>query len=459
MSQTASKPVAFIKQLLNKGHSRSVNAKKNILASLFIKGCSIAVGLVSVPLTLHYVNPEQYGIWLTLSSLVSWLGYFDIGLGNGLRNKFAEAKAKGDDHLARVYVSTTYAILTIIILVVMVLFFCINPFLNWATILNASPTISSNLSLLAIIIFLFFCMQFVLQLITTILNADQRPAKASFFNFLGSLLAMITIFILTKTTRGNLIYLGLAFTVAQLVVLAASTLWFYTHEYKKYAPSFKYVNFKYARNLMGLGIKFFVIQISFIVLYETSTILIAHLRDTADTAAVTKYNLAFKFFSVITMVFGIIMMPFWSAYTEAFVKNDFDWIRASMKNLMRMWLLFFTGGVIMLLLCNQVYALWVGPEIKVPFRMSLIVAGYILVNSWNMIFSVFLNGVGKIKLQLYFGIAGALINIPLALYLGKQIGIEGVVLSTFLLGLINAVWSPMQYYKIINRKATGIWDK
>lgn len=459
MSQSITKPVAFIKSLINKGHSRSVNARKNILASLIIKGCSIAVSLVSVPLTLHYVDPEQYGIWLTLSSLVSWLGYFDIGLGNGLRNKFAEAKAKGDDELARVYVSTTYAILTVIIVGVLILFFCVNPFLNWSTILNASPSISANLSLLAVIIFLFFGMQFVLQLITTVLNADQRPAKASFFNFLGSLLAMITIFILTKTTKGNLIYLGLAFTVAQLLVLVASTIWFYTHDYKKYAPSFKYVNFKYARNLMGLGVKFFVIQISFIVLYETSTILIAHLRDTADTAAVTKYNLAFKFFSVITMVFGIIMTPFWSAYTEAYVKNDFEWIRGSMKNLMRSWLLFFFAGVIMLLLCNQVYALWVGPEIKVPFLLSAIMAAYILVNGWNMIFSVFLNGVGKIKLQLYFGIAGALINIPLALFLGKQIGIAGVVLSTLLLGLINAVWSPLQYYKIINRKARGIWDK
>ncbi len=452
----ASKPVNFIRSLLNKGHARSVNAKKNILASFMIKGGSIAVSLVSVPLTLHYVNPERYGIWLTLSSMVSWLGFFDIGLGNGLRNKFAEAKARGDDEQAKIYVSTTYAILIVIISFVLLLFFCINPFLDWSKIVNASSGMAGELSMLAVIIFLFFCMQFVLQLITTILNADQKPAKASFFNFLGSLIALITIFILTKTTKGNLIYLGLSFTLAQLAVLVGSTLWFYTHDYKAYAPSFKFIDFKYARNLMGLGIKFFIIQISFIVLYETSIILIAQL---VGSSAVTTYNIAFKYFSVIPMVFGIIMTPFWSAYTEAYVKNDFEWIRKSIKNLMLIWFLFAIGSLIMLFFADKIYMLWVGAQIQVPFVLSVVISLYITINAWNMIFSVFLNGVGKIKLQLYFGIFGALINIPMAIFLGKQYGVTGVVLSTCILGLMNAVWSPLQYFKIITGKAKGIWAK
>ena len=54
---------------------------------------SIAISLVMVPMTLGYVNPVQYGIWITLSSIVGWLGYFDIGFGNGLRNRFAESVA------------------------------------------------------------------------------------------------------------------------------------------------------------------------------------------------------------------------------------------------------------------------------------------------------------------------------------------------------------------------------
>jgi O-antigen/teichoic acid export membrane protein len=448
------KPVTLIKGLINKGHSRSVNAKKNILASLVIRGCSIAISLVLVPLTIHYVNPTKYGIWLTLSSMVSWFGFFDIGFGNGLRNKFAEAKAKGQYKLARIYVSTTYAILVIIIVAVLLLFFCINPFLNWSKILNTPSDMAEELSVLAIIVFLFFCMQFVLQLITTILNADQRPAKASFFNFLGSLFSLIVIYILTKTTSGNLIYLGLSFALTQVLVLTASSIWYYTHEYRRYAPSIKYIRFRFARNLMTLGLKFFIIQVAFVILYETSIIIIAQLFGPAE---VTPYNIAYKYFSVVPMVFGIIMIPFWSAYTEAYVKKDFDWIRASIKKIMLIWLLFSIGALIMLFFSDKIYRLWVGPDIKVPFLLSATIVFYIIINSWNAIFSVFLNGVGKIKLQLYSAIAGSLINIPLAIFLGKQIGISGVVLSTCLLGIANAIWSPVQYFKIINGKAKGIW--
>ena len=80
----------FLNSVINKGHKRSVKAKKNILASFLIKGGNIAISLILVPLTIHYVNPTQYGIWLTLSSIIGWFAFFDIGFGNGLRNKFAE---------------------------------------------------------------------------------------------------------------------------------------------------------------------------------------------------------------------------------------------------------------------------------------------------------------------------------------------------------------------------------
>src|ERR1035437_4497067 len=158
-------PFTLISNLINKGHHRSVKAKKNIIASFFIKGLSIAISLVLVPLTIHYVNPTQYGIWLTLSSIIAWFSFFDIGFGYGLRNKFAEALAKGEEELARIYVSTTYAILCIIIGIVRILFLCINPFINWAKLLNTTQEMAGELSTLAGIVFIFFCLRFIFQLV------------------------------------------------------------------------------------------------------------------------------------------------------------------------------------------------------------------------------------------------------------------------------------------------------
>ena len=451
-----SKIPELIKNFFTQGNQRSINAKKNILIIAILKGCSIAISLFLVPVTIHYVNPTRYGIWLTLSSIVGWFSFFDIGLGNGLRNKFAEAIASGKHELARTYVSTTYAILAIIITIILVIFFCINPFLNWTRILNTPPEMGSELRLLALIVFGFFCLQFVLRLITTIITANQQPAKASLFDFMGSLLSLTIIFILTKTTSGNLIYLGTVFSITPVLVLTSSSLWFYTHKYKLYAPSVKFVKFEFARDLMSLGIKFFIIQMAAVIFYQTSNIIISHLFGPEQ---VTPYNIAYKYFGVITMLFGMIMVPLWSAYTEAWIKKDIDWIKNTVKKLILIWGIIAAGVIIMFVASNFIYKLWVGKEIIVPISVSATMAFYVIVNGWCGIFSQFLNGVGKIKLQLITGTLGALINIPLAIFLGKHLGIYGVLLSTVLLSALSAVLSPVQYMKIINYKATGIWNK
>jgi O-antigen/teichoic acid export membrane protein len=445
-----------INNFFNQGDQRSINAKKNILVLSIVKGLSIAISLFIVPITIHYVNPTRYGIWLTLSSMVGWFSFFDIGLGNGLRNKFAEVVAKGDFKMARIYVSTTYAILSIIIALVLILFLCINPFLNWSKLLNAPSDMAGELSLLALIVFVFFCLQFVLRLITTIITANQQPAKASIFELLGTLISVGIIFILTKTTSGNLIYLGTVFSIAPVLVYVSSSIWFYTHQYKQYAPAFKYVKFGYARDLMTLGIKFFIIQIAALLLYSTNNIIIAQLFGPEQ---VTPFNISYKYFGVVTMAFSILMLPFWSAFTEAWVKKDIQWIKNTVRKLVMIWILIGVGTLIMFIFSDFIFRIWIGKEVKVPIKISAVMAVYVVINAWCAIFSHFLNGVGKIKLQLYSGLLAALINIPLAIFLGKQIGIHGVVLATCLLSIGSAIWSPIQYWKIINNRAAGIWDK
>ena len=455
MSYLKSK-LADILGLITKGHERSIKAKKNILASFIIKGLSIAISLVLVPLTINYVNPSRYGIWLTLSSMVSWFSFFDIGFGNGLRNRFAEALAKGQDELARIYVSTTYAILSIIIVTILILFLFINRYLDWAKILNTAPEMAGELSILAGIVFVFFCLRFIFQLLATVLTANQEPAKASFFDFLGSFFSLIIIFILTKTTSGNLIYLGTALSFAPVFVLVFFSIWFYSRDYKRYAPSFKYVKLGFARNLMSLGIKFFIIQIAALVLFNTNNIIITQLLGPEE---VTTFNVSFKLFSVVTMIFFIIATPLWSAFTDAYVKSDFEWIKTVLSKMRKIWYLLIIFSIMILLTSPFIYKLWVGDSVKVPFALSVAMCIYGIVYIWQTIHVFLLNGIGKIKLQLYLVIFTGLINIPLAIFLGKKIGLVGISLTSILLFIFMGIFFSIQTQKILNKTAVNIWNK
>ncbi|EPR67544.1 hypothetical protein [Cyclobacterium qasimii] len=308
----------YFKKHLIKGNARTVLAKKNIVGSIFIKGGSIAVSLVMVPLTIDYINPTRYGIWLALSSIVGWFSFFNVGMTHGLRNKFAEARTRGDNEAARMYISTTYAVLTIVFSAVWLVFLFVNPFLDWVNILNASSEMRMELSILAIIVFTYFCLQFVLKIIHTLVTADQQPAKASLINFVGQIISLLVIVVLVKTTDGSLINLGLALCVAPVAVLIIANIYFFGTSYKDLKPSISHVNFSQSKNLFSLGLVFFVIQIASLVQYQTSNIIIA---QSFGPYQVTTYNVVYKYFNVLGMGFGIFLTPFWSASTDAFFKK------------------------------------------------------------------------------------------------------------------------------------------
>ena len=48
---------------------------------------------------------------------------------------------------------------------------------------------------------------------------------------------------------------------------------------------------------------------------------------------VTQYNLAYRFFNVLLMVVVIVLNPFWSAFTEAYAKRDYNWMRSVRKKI------------------------------------------------------------------------------------------------------------------------------
>lgn len=448
--------ISFFKNLINKGHSRTVQAKKNILALLFYKGLTIGMSLLIVPLTVNYLNPSNYGIWITLTSVIGWIGIFDIGFGNGLRNKFTESVARGKNKLAKIYVSTTYAILAIVIFLGFLLFLCLNPLLNWPKILNAPFSMAGELSRVVIVVFSFFCLQFVLQLITTVMTAKQEPGKASLFNFIGSAVSLLVVFILTKTSHGNLFYLASTLSVIPVFVLLGTTFWFYKFEYKAYAPSINFVKFSYARNLMGVGVKFFMVQIGALILFQTDNIVISQLFGPQE---VTKFNIALKLFSVITMIFNIIVTPLWSAFTDAYATKDFKWINDTFKKMYGVFFLIVIITFSILGISPFLFNLWLGSSIEIPFAISLGFSFYIIAYSWQTIHVFFLNGIGKVGLQLYLVLISSVINIPLSIYLGKFIGLTGVIVSNTLLFTIMGIIFFVQTKKILNHSATGIWDK
>lgn len=456
----AKKVFLFISNFFKQGNQRTQNAKKNIAALFLLKGVSVLITMVLVPLTINYINPTKYGIWLTISSFIGWFAFFDVGLGNGLRNKFTESVAKKNFIKARIYVSTTYFILGLIILIVFLIFLFIFPFINWSSVFNTASDLNAELNKLILIVFCFFCIQFILKLITTILIADQKPSISGLVNLLGNLLSFVIIYFLTITTKGNgsLLYLGIVFSASPVLVLILTSIYFFYGKYKIYRPSIKYIKISYAKDIVNLGLQFFIIQIAVFIIFSTDNMIITQLFGPIE---VTSYNIAYKYFNIISMLFSIVMSPLWSAYTDAFHKDEIEWIKKATNKMLKLWIILVIIVVLMFFFSKIFYKLWVGEQIKIETTLSALMGLYVIISSWNSIFSNVINGTGKIRLQLYGSIFLTIINIPLCILFAKHmnLGISGVILGTSVTLFPGSIISIIQYNKIINKKAKGIWNK
>jgi len=452
-----------IKNYFNKGHERTALAKKNIAVSFVIKGITILCSVIMIPLTINYVNPERNGIWLTLYSLIFWFNLFDIGLGTGMRNKLAEAKALGNNELAKKYISSTYAIVGLISLGIFVVFSLVNPHLDWIKILkNVSVSYANEVSGLVWISVLSFCLIFSMNLLKMVATADQRPAISAFLDMLGQVLTLIGIFVLSKTVQPSLISLGLVTGLAPVVVFFVANIYLFRTRYKDWRPSFRHVHFKLARNMMNLGIKFFITTCSALMISQTLPFLIQRLVNPAE---VTNFNTSFRLFSLAFNAIGIIIVPYWSAFTDAYTQKDFMWMKKSVTALHKFFGLLLIFQVILLVLSGPIYYLWVNRwvtsanTLNITLAMSGMVCLYVCVMCWLNINIYPINGIGKIKLQVYSSILEMILLIPIALWTGTRWGAPGVVLASVLVQTPRMIWAPIQLNKLVKNKATGIWNK
>lgn len=452
--------VLNISNFFKSGHSRTIAAKKNVAGNILIKVFSMFVSFIIVPITINYINPTQYGIWLTLTSMISWVALLDVGLTQGLRNKFAEAKAKNDHLLAKIYVSTTYFYITVLFLGVWILFLLVNSFIDWDKLINIPFSLNSEVKMLASIIITYFCFQFIFQVIKTIIIADQKPAIASLIDLIGQVVSLLIIYIFTLVTKGSLILLGIAIGVFPVLFLILANVYFFSTDYKSYKPELKFVKNEYRNELMGLGLKFFILQLAAMIQYGSSMFLIARYFNTTE---VTSYNIAFKYFMTLQGVFLIFLAPLWSSSTDAYFKGDFNWIIKAVKNYLFILLPFLGLGIIMLIFANQFYDFWLGEGlVDISYEVSLYSFLFFAIGMFSSVFVNVINGIGALKVQFYSSFITSIGFIFLALFFIKSLNLPvwSIILASIISNVYGYFIAPFQLYQIlVVRKLSSIWFK
>ena len=438
--------------------SRSKKMYKNTVAMIGIRGVSMILTLISAPIMLHHVDRADYGVLLTLTSIVGWVGYMDVGLGNGLRNKLPEFLAKGDFHSAKKIVSSCYVTLAIYVALIIVIFLIVSPFIDWLGVLNSPTSDAGEIRGLTNVVFIAFCIQFLFGLINSILFAYQMPAFQSLFTFVAQFVALIALVIQVYVFDvTSVLQIGAVNSIIPPLVLFLGSIGLFRTKLKDIAPSFKLFEFKSVGSILSLGLKFFVLQMITIVLFQANSIIIARV---VSPEAVVEYNLAFKYVSLLTMIFTIVITPVWSATTDAYVRKDFEWINKTLSFSRKVCIASVFIGVLMVLASKFVYGMWLGRgSIDISYSTTGLIFLYISFEMLYKVYGTIINGTGKVFAQMILTGIIAIIYIPLAIFLANLCGLSGVLIANVIVFALNYAWSKLQCNKLISQTATGIWNK
>ena len=440
---------------------RSKAVYLNSAKSLLIKGLSLITGFFLVPVQLDLIGKEHYGIWVSIVSLMNWIFYLDIGLGNGLRNEYAIANSNNDFLKAKKLVSTSYITIFFFISFLMIIFFGLNAHLNWNILLNTNLFNNHEINCLIFFVVFSFLLRFLFQLVNFILLAEQKSYIGSFFPFISNLLVLLSI-IVYNNSEMNIIdsftYLVFMSSLIPLLVVVVYNFYFFLFSHKHLYPSFSFFDFSLLRNLSSVGIKFFLLQISSIVIFSLSNLIIIHLLD---ENSVSDFNILFQLFGYITTFFMIIISPYWSAYTDAYYKGDYKWMMKTYRYIKKIWLYLILLVVLLLVNSRFILNIWVGDQVRPSTIFLFLNALYVVLYCHMAIHNQIVNGIGRVFLQLRIAMFTTLIFIPLSFVFIKQfsLGLNGVLLSIIACMLPFNILISLQVKKILNFTAHGFWNK
>jgi O-antigen/teichoic acid export membrane protein len=435
---------------------KNSNIVNNIGLSSIYKGIAISISFFLVPLSITYLGSEKYGLWLTIFSFIGWFNFFDFGIGHGLRNKLTEALAHDDSKLARSYISTAYFTMSSIVLLLVIVFIIASPLIPWDSMFKVQ-SVGESVEQLITIVFVIFFTNLILKMATAIFFAEQKSSVPTLINLIGQIIIFICIYIATISTDSSIVLYGVIVSGGPFLVLLCVNLILFSSKYKYLRPSFTAFEWKHSYEIFSLGGKFFFIQIAAVLIYSTDNFIINYFLGAEQ---VTVYNVAFKYFMFATMAMNIVLEPFWSAFTEAQSKNEKKWMKISIINLLKISALASLVVIVMIFIADNFYLLWVGESIQVPIMLTIFMG----INTIQQLFMqplvMFINGVGKIKLQLIIGMIAATVNIPLSIFLAVHLefGVSGVILATIITRIFGLFIYPLQVIKIINGNAKNIWN-
>jgi O-antigen/teichoic acid export membrane protein len=427
--------------------SRSRQLFGNVIGSSFYKGINIIVGFLLVRYAIEFSDEETYGIWLTLSSFFTWFSAVEVGIGNSLRNRITTLFTSQKFDEIRALLVKGYKALLVTYGVIVTLLVIPPFFLDVEVFFVPRGAHYENFGFIFQLCLALYMLHYVFAFLNMILLSVHKARTTFLIAAVQNTALLIGILIfLESDVSPSLGLLCIWFSAVPAFVLGLSNLVAFQSILKKMTPSFRQIVFTKPERFKEMNYGFLIIQVCTLVIYATDHIIISNFISGAE---VTKYAVTFKYFNIITVIFNLVLVPYWASFAEAMQVNDRKWIKKNIRFLMLLIGALSLLGAIMVFFSTTVYNLWIGKDLSIPILLSSLMCVSVLLTAWYNIFVYYLSSINEIAWQMRLIVIGALVNIPLSIFLIEHMGSSGVILATSLSLLPMAIALPIQTFSLL----------
>jgi O-antigen/teichoic acid export membrane protein len=439
------------------GESRGGRLRLSVATGVFARAAQLLSGLLIVPLAVRYLGNDGYGLFVTITAVVTWLQVSTFGVGAGLQNALTEAVAAGDTARQRSLISTAFVFLVTVTAVLGIGLAASFSALPWTRIFPAADTaLAAQVAPTVAIVLTGFVSTFALAFVNSIYAARQQLQIP---NYAAIATALLTV---AGTVLAVYLDLGLVGLTAATVGSGAVVAWGFSIGYllapsnRDFRPSLRGVTRAAWARIFRSSSAFFVIQICSMALFQSDYFIIAHFAAVDD---VTPYSVANKPFNILsTLILAAVIHPLWAAYGNAKACADIEWIQRNHRRVLLIFMgLYGSAFVAMLLIGRPLLSLWVGADAAPTTALIAATGCYYLIRQWTDLHSGLVNGLDMIWPQAFSAIIHALITVALELWLIRSLGVIGVPLACFLgYALVSAWFLPLlaqRSLRVLNAQA------
>lgn len=400
-----------------------------------------ALSLLQIPLALHYLGTEAYGLWMTLTGILALFALSDLGLGYGLQNRVSSALGKDDVHAIKRSFVSGVVMLSLMALGFLLLSLPAAFFIDWAKVFSIkSPQVGLEARAAVLVTVASAFLMLPLGAVQRLAIGMQLGWAQSIRNIITSVLSLLALVLAA--------FLGASLPLFLLLMigpnfLTAWGLFLWLRRHLNWAePLLSHFSWRESTSLVRAGGWFLLPHIGGTIIGAAPPLIIS---TVLGAAAVTPFNLCARLLGAFPQFQLILLQPLWPAYSEALARGEVRWIRSAfIKSL-------FYTLIVVVLPCiafpwwgPPVLRWWSGLE-PAAFSHTLLVA----IGLWYAVVAIaqapafLLNGLNCIKGQATYGFASVVLATFLMPFFTAKFGDAGPAVA--MLCLFAPISLPLVY--------------